>query len=442
MEPTSIDAQPQTIRQGLLSGQLRLLQDREHTHLAAVGGVGSGKTTLGFAWHHDRCLINAKSPYSLYVSETGKYSKIQFRGYIDFIESLGWREKVHFRANRSAPYSIRYYFGHEVLFWSAETKIVSLNTSHDSRDEEALFPPDRVRELDQRRRHPDAKLLQSLSMSSPEGLNHFFEFFGGADMQREGRYSFNDTKLVLHSSSYDNPFLPESYFRTLEENFGWDDAYFKNYVLGEWTNLSRNAFYFAFSDDNIRAVPLDKNIRRLNWTLDNNVGQMHWATMQEVGNEYRIVGANRGMAQNIQVACDEFMRAYPPQEFGNWTIPVYGDFKLHDRSNQSFTTGFQLLEQIMRPKYPGLFIAQPQTGNPLVVERSMTSNKLFKEQRLVIDPACKRVIHSARATQSDGRGGVLKPAKDDVTHGMECVDHMLCVIAPVKGRREFRGAVW
>lgn len=376
------------------------------------------------------------------VGETGKYVKLLFDGYIAFLESIGLKERVHFKANRQAPQSIKFYWGHSVLFWSAETKIVSINTSHDWQDEAALFPEKKSWEVDQRRRCPNSVLRQSLSTSSPEGMNHFYSFFGADDMQRDGRYSFNASKLVLHSSSYDNIFLPDDFFRTLEERFGWDDLYFANYVMGEWVNLARNAFYFAFSNDNIQTTKLNEDLKRICLTLDNNVGKMQWAAIQPVKNQYNVVAANKGTARNIQEACDEFEKAFPLSKFKHWTIPVYGDHKLHDRSNQTFTTSFQLLEAILKPKYPNLYIAQPNTGNPLVVERSMTTNKLLKELRLIIDPSCKRVIHSARSTQSDGRGGVLKPSNDEVTHGMECVDHALCVLDPVKARRGAAGAVW
>lgn len=417
------------------------MADRDHAHLAAIGGVGCGKTTFGYAWHHDRCLINAQSPYSIYCSETGKYAKVAFNSYIEFLESLGWREKVHFRANRSAPYSIRYYFGHTALFWSAESKIVVVETSHDTRDEEDLFDPLRLRELDSRRRNPHAKLRQSLSLGHPEGLKHLFEFFGGSDMRREGKFAVSDRKLVLHSSSYDNPFLPEDYFRTLEENFGWDEAYFKNYVMGEWTNLSRNAFYFKFGDDNIEACPIALDAPRMYWALDNNVGKMQWAAAQALGNDYRVFKANNGTGRNVQEVCDEFVTAFPPPKFREWEISVGGDAVLHHRSNQTHTTAYELILSILRPLYPRMKIIASRS-NPEIHERSFVTNKLLAQKRLKIDPSCKRVIHSARATQSDGKGGIVKPSKDEVTHGMECVDHLLCMLEPIKTHSSASRITW
>lgn len=429
-------------RLGLLYAQRRLIEDRTHEHLLALGGVGSGKTTLGYPWHYSRCIINAQSDYSFVIGETGKYTKLLFEGYVKFLESIGMRERTHFRGNRSAPQSIKFYWGHQILFWSAETKIVSVTSSHDWQDEPALFQRETTWEIDQRRRCPKAALLQSLSTTSPEGMNHLYEFFNPEELERDGRYSSSDRKLVLHSSSYDNPFLPAGYLRNLEERFGWDDLYFRNYVLGEWVNLARNAFYFAFSEDNIQPCPIDMDSERLVWTLDNNVGKMQWAAIQPLGKDFRVCHANAGTARNVQEACEEFIKAFPPPVFGNWYIPVLGDFKLRDRSNQSYVTALDIIEELMKPHYPNLSIEVPITGNPLVVERSMTSNKLLKEVRLLIDPSCKRVIHSARATQSDGKGGIVKPSKDVVTHGMECVDHALCVLEPVQVRREIKPIVW
>lgn len=387
--------------------------------------------------------MNHAAPYSLVVGQTGKYTKLLFKGYISFLESIGLKERVHFRCNRQAPQSIKYYWGHEVLFWSAETKIVSINTSHDWQDEPALFEQETTWEIDQRRRHPDAAILQSLSTTSPEGMNHMFDFFGGPEMQREGRYSFSDRKLVLHSSSYDNPFLPKSFFTTLEERFGWDDLYFRNYVMGEWVNLARNAFYFSFSEDNLAPVEMDMNNHSFYISLDNNVGKMQWVAVQaRPGKRFDAFYANAGTARNLQEAANEIIKRFPPDVFGKWHIYITGDAKLHDRSPQTYTTGYELLEAILKPKYPNLKIIAYR-GNPLVIDRSMTTNKALAELRLTINPnTCKRVVHSIRATQSDGRGGILKPSKDDVTHAMEAVDHCICVLDPIKARSGPAGAVW
>lgn len=435
------EATPEAVRYKLLRGQKRLTSDKTHTYLLALGGVGSGKTSLGYPWHHTRCVINRDSDYSLIVGETGKYTKLLFKGYISFLESIGYKERIHFKCNRQAPQSIKYFWGHEVLFWSAETKIVSINTSHDWQDEPALFQQETTWEIDQRRRCPKANLRQSLSTTSPEGMNHLYEFFGGPDMTREGRYSFNDRKLVLHSSSYDNPFLPPDFFISLEERFGWDDLYFRNYVMGEWVNLTRNAFYFSFTEDNIRKCSLNTQTPSMVWTLDNNVGKMQWAAIQRQGHDYAVFKANAGTARNLQEVANELIKDFPPSQFKNWQIDVAGDAVLHHRSPQTYTSGYELLETLLRPHYPHLRVTASRQ-NPLVIDRSMTTNKLLKTGRLVIDPGCKRVLHSVRSTQSDGKNGIVKPSKDEVTHAMEAVDHALCVLEPLKARSSDRGATW
>lgn len=406
------------------------MQDREHTYLAAVGGVGSGKTSLIYPWHHDRCLINHESSYSLVVAENGKYLKLRFKGYCDYLESIGYREKRHYWCSRSSPLSIRYWFGHEVLFWSAETKIVSLNTSHDSQDEPALFSEDTALEIDQRRRCPKAKLLQSLSATSPEGLNWFYKFFG-TGVKKEGRYSFNDQKLVLHSSTYDNTFLPKEYVEILRRRFGWNKGYFDNYVMGLWVSLAQNAFYFSFTDDNLEAIPLDRDIKRIVISCDNNVAKMQWVAIQEKDGLFNVFKANNGTARNIQVLAQEIKEAFPPAQFRDWDLHIAGDAVLHHRSNQTYTTGYELLTSILKPHYPRLKIIAYR-GNPEVAERSFVTNQALAEGRLVINPDCGRVVDSVRATLAGGRSGILKPNNDDVTHAMEAVDHALCCLNPIK----------
>lgn len=417
------------------------MANRSHRYLLALGGVGSGKTQLGYAWHHSRCDINRGSRYSLIVAADGKYLKLLFKGYIEFLEELGWKEKENFRVVRTAPFTIKYPTGHEVLFWSAETKLVSLSVSHIWGDESALFSEERRREMVQRTRCPKAKLLQSLDTTTPEGMNHLYDEFNRPDLRRQGRIEFNDDRFILHSSSFDNQFLPKSYLTDLQERFGWDAPYWENYVLGEWTNLARNAFYFGFSNDNVEKCKADPERGSLIISLDNNVGKMQWVALQHEEGAFFVPEANRGAARNLEEAAEEILKTFPPTFWRDCSIHIAGDAKLHDRSPQSYTTGYQYLEALLRPHYPKLKIIAHR-ANPLVVERSMTTNKLLKELRVLIDPKCKRVIDSARAVQSDGRGGIIKPSNDQVTHAMEALDHALCVLEPVKVRRGTAGATW
>lgn len=427
---------------GLLPGQLRLLQEKNKSFLAAIGGVGSGKTSFGCRWFHSRCKLNYKSPNSLIVAENGKYVKLRFKEYIAYLESLKWQEGKHFKVNRSVPYSIKYYFGHEVLFWSAETKIVSLNTSHDWQDEAALFSRETVWEIDQRRRCPKSTLRQSLTTTSPEGMNHTYEFYGSEDMQREGRFSFSDNKLVLHSSSYDNYFLPDDYLKNLEDRFGWDELYFRNYVMGEWVNLARNSFYFSATDDNIIETTPRPQVPRLVLSFDNNVGKMQWIVIQTIGSDYHVVAANNGTARNIDDACSEFAKTFPTFTWADHRIEVAGDATLHHRSVQTYTTGYEVVQATLKKLgYRNVHVVA-YFGNPLVAERSMTTNRALKNLKLLISNKCKRVIHSLRATQSDGKGGIVKPSNDEVTHAMEAVDHALCVIDPIKIKSGSSGVSW
>jgi len=429
-------------RLGVLAGQLRLVNEFERRYLLALGGVGSGKTTLGYTWHHTRCEINRQSEYSLIVAKDGKYLKLLFTGYLKFLESCGLQEKTHFGVSRSSPYQIIYPTGHRVLFWSSETKIVSINASHAWCDESALFDEETAREVSQRIRCPNARLLQSLDTTTPEGINYLHEQFACSDMEREGRFEYNRDKLVLHSSSYDNPFLPDSYFTTLEDRFGWDEKYFANYVLGEWVNLSRDAFYFKFSDDNIEEVPLDPNLGHFYITCDNNVGKMQWEAVQRRDGRYCVVHDNGGKARNLYEVADEIQKALPPEKWHRSEFYLAGDAVLNThRSNQTYTTGFQLLESLLRPKYPRLKNIAP-LGNPLISERSIITNKALAELRLVINPKCKRVLHSIRATQSDGKNGIVKPSNDQVTHAMESVDHLLAVLEPLRIRSGSHGVSW
>jgi hypothetical protein len=434
--------------QTLHYGQSRLLNDTTKDEHVVVAGYGYGKTKFGPRWSSKRVTDNKKSVESLVIAPNNRLLKnrclVEYQAHL---ASMGMVEgkRGHYRVYQSTgDLRLVFNWGHTVHFLSGETpdNIISYNASHIWIDEPAVMDEAVIQRAVGRLRCPDAEYRQILFTGTPEGTNWFYERFHPDKVARQegSPFSESETSLILHGSSYDNRFLPASYFRMLEKEFGWDSALFANYVLGEWVSLSRNRFYFKFDDvHHVADCPPNLACGELYLSFDNNVGCLAWAAMQPYQHAllsttdqgYAVVKANNADAENLHVACEQFARAFHPSFWRHHHVWVYGDAALWDRSNQTHQTGFALIQGLLKPHYPNLVIKAARPPNPSIQLRSICTNKFFGENRLLIDRGCRKVVLSARTTESKD-GKVKKPKDDVVTHSMEAVDRVLMAIEPPK----------
>lgn len=395
-----------------------------------------------------RTLINDESPMSgVLAADYTLAREINQDGYITELEALGMREGVHFEI-RTKPITITHLWGikQRTIFLSAEKprKIKAYTFSHGNVDEFAIMGKESPMNFAGRLRCPKARLIQTLYTFTWEGENHAHEKFGETNLVREGKHSTNARALVLHGTSYDNPDLPRIFFENLFDAFGWDEALFNNYVLGVCMSLSRDRFYFKFSPQlNVKPQTLERDNKHLFLTVDWNVGKMSWSAIQKQYSPdfskpvYSIIRANRSNAQDLLIVAQQIVETFPPDTFKDWTMEIMGDARGNNRSDQDASvTGYKFLKLLLSPHYPGLRINAPR-NNPEVWQRSVCTNRLFGQGRLLIDPSCTKVIESAKMAEGDGKGGIKKPKDDTVTHAMEAVDMALMRFEPPEVERGY-----
>ena len=429
-------------------GQDRLLHDTTHRDHAIIAGVGYGKSFFGAPWLEHRRLENKKSKQFLIVAPTYKLlKKVSFSRYIEHLHEWGMREGRGKAADFSVNWSdltVKHRNGQEVLGISGHdpNAVVGFTSAAAWLDEPALMDREIRRRVLKRNRCPKAKFRQVLHTTSPEGLNWVYDLFHPEKLKRQGVFSENDKRLVLHGRSHDNPYLDEEYLETLWDEFGWDEAYYANYVLGEWVSLSRNRFYFSFNEQkHVGDHPLDLSHPEFYLTFDFNWGKMAWAIIQRFGTIYKVVYANKANGRNAEDACLQFRSAFPPEKFRSWRISVLGDASGHSHSPTSNQNCYQVIRDSLRPHYPRLTI-DAIISNPLVEERSRVTNRLFENSRLYINHTCTSVIASARSAETDTKRGIKKPPGEDITHPMEAVDMALIKLEPPRIRYESEGVTW
>lgn len=432
-------------------GQDVLLHDLTCRDHAVVAGVGYGKSDFGPKWlEYRRLFVNPKSQYFLITAPTYRLlKKVCFAKYVSFLTDVcemrqGRGKAADFSVNW-ADMVIAFRTGQEVLGVSTTdpNSNVGYTVADAWLDECALSDPETRRRVIKRLRCPNARKRQILHSTTPEGMNWLYDVFNPEKCPREGVFSRGPNRLVLHGSSHDNPYLDEEYLQGLEDEFGWDERYYQNYVLGWWVSLLRNAFYFAFDEQrNVGDYKLDHRLPEMILTFDFNVGKMAWAVIQRYGREYRVVHANRCNGRNADDACEQFIADFPPQKYRNWEINVLGDATGYSRSPSSYETPFDVIEAKLKAHYPHTNI-RAHRKNPFVEERSRVTNRMLKETRLVIDRSCVKIIESAKTAETDRRTGIKKTANDkDMTHPMEAIDMALMVLEPPTHRLGSYGVVW
>ena len=429
-----------------------LYNDRTSSALLILAGVGFGKTTSGIDLMERSRTLNPASDEFLIIAPTYKLLKQRcFSDYRKHLLRIGLVEKRDFFLNKSEPritfpetskHTEQHLIG---ISGDNPDAIVSYNSAAAWVDEAALCVEDVHKNIVQRNRCPKAKFRQRIYTSVPIGLNWLYEVFNPEKLEwTSDVHERSKSKHVLHGTSFDNPYLDDIYLKELQDEFGWDTAYFDNYVRGLWVNLAKDTFYFSFVESKyVDDYPFVPDIQTMYQCWDSNVGQMTWTVIQNVAGQYRVTDENGSNGRNIEHACEQFITRFPPEKFQRYHIVVLGDASLHARSPHSYQTGYQMIESILRPHYP-LLEVRAHYGNPFVEERSRCTNGLFAKGKLVVNRTCRNVIKSAKMSESDGKGGIRKKSVDTVTHAMESVDMGLIVLEPskLKNSGKSEGARW
>jgi hypothetical protein len=179
----------------------RYLLASDKRYLARPGGYGSGKTTFGVIFHHDRCIIN-QGCISWWLAPDYSTARVGFALYIEYLQNIGFHEGIHFKTRRSPDLEIEYInLEHIVKFKTANQLLQAESISHLTVDETGECADDKIARANARVRDPKAKVHQTLYLGAPQGLNHYYKrvILPGMSISGEcGQFRHNDRVLVLH----------------------------------------------------------------------------------------------------------------------------------------------------------------------------------------------------------------------------------------------------
>jgi len=218
---------------------------------------------------------------------------------------------------------------------------------------------------------------------------------------------------VIRSHTRSNPFISESYKRSLERNY--DPRLAKQELAGEFVEWVNTPCYVME-----RAVHAEAGLRRkvydprmpLLVCCDFNVRYMCWPIAQEPGGQPRVIDYVESMPASIPTMVAKLRDKYPAHPGG---LVVYGDATGRSRSPRDQRSIYDEL-RLELMDYPGTVEFRVPAANPPVIERIRCVNRLLRgrggEVRLLVDADCGPVIEDLIQTEWAASGTVEQQWND------------------------------
>lgn len=190
-------------------------------------------------------------------------------------------------------------------------------------------------------------------VTTPEGFKITYKIFSENPAE---------SKELIQAKTTDNPYLPESYIKSLYESY--DPRLIKQYVDGQFVNVTQGQVYYMFDRIlNHTDMEYDKKLG-IDLCVDFNVNPMVWELCHNVqGKSYyfdEILKRNTNTVEMAQEVADRY---------GKFTrYIIYGDYSGTGRDTRSRTTDYEIISQIL----PNCDIRIKP--NPPVIDRINTVN--------------------------------------------------------------------
>lgn len=429
------------------------INDTESSVIAVTAGLGSGKTHGGCQIHDFRVRQNKECNFSAFMEPSfQKVIDTAIPTYQKVLQSYCMTEGRDYKVVKS-PYPKIVYLKlhdkikHEVHFLSAETpdKIAGVEYSHASEDEAGINSPEARRNLRGRvYRDSRAQVAQYLLFGAPQGINEFAEEFDSDTLEGwERPHPRDHYKLTVSEGAIikkrrfilwtdDNPFVSPQYLAELQDTYGHNPNLIRSYRYGQFSPLTEGSAYSNYMPQKHDVEPFnpspflpiamcwDFNASPLAWVaiqskwVDEDIRRRRWFAMDE---------ANEG-AGNLDDACVEFARKFPPGIFANTPIHIYGDRTGHAASHKIDGSDFDNIALYL--KRLGYNYVEIEAQRQVAPEAASVEalNRLFLDNKLHVSKKCRMLRRGLMATTwKKGTRKLLKPAGETHTHHPDSVKY-------------------
>jgi len=265
-------------------------------------------------------------------------------------------------------------------------------------------------------------IMQLFITSTPEGFNWMNWFFNEDVIKEDG--SLKTDRLLITSSSEDNPFIDSDYCDNLRAQYPKKlcDAY----IHGKFVNLSTGSVYYCFDRAlNATTKTVEQHPKHvLHIGIDFNVGKMS-ATTNIIENDITYAIDEFYGAQNTEALINEIKKRYPGR-----VIYCYPDSSGKSEKSNASITDIQLLINAG-------FVVKYQAKNPLVVDRigsvnARLCNSLGIRRLFVNIQKCPRLVKTLEQQGFNDKG---EPDKSgDLDHPADGVGYFIWYCYPIRGK--------
>ena len=397
------------IKTKLLPHQEKFCDDITHRKLALVCGFGAGKTYALVSKSIILACMNVGHISAIFEPTNVMLRDILIRTMNELLDE--WQIPYTFRASPLPEYQLQFEEGvHTILLRTILTyqRLRGQNLCAVGFDE-----ADTVNKRDAEQamnmalaRLRSGNVQQFYATTTPEGYGWAFDTFE--------KNKKSDTGLI-QAKSMDNPYLPDSFISSLEENY--PPQLIKAYLLGQWVNLTSGAVYNRFNrnDHVINTIPFDIKMETLLCGVDFNVMNCNCVVGVKDGENLVIID-EISKQKDTDALAQEIKRRYPSNR-----ILVYPDASGSARSTiNASKTDIAILESYG-------FSSMALKSNPFIKDRVATVNALLQngkgERRLAIHARCTRLIECLELQSYDEKTG--EPDKqNNLDHHVDALGYL------------------
>ena len=401
---------PERVQIELFKKQLEFMkQTTRYVHFC--GGIGSGKTYVGAIWMVKAVLEHDNIRALICARDFGQLRNATLVEFNSVLKLFGLIEDKHYTFNKSV-FEYQFFNGTVIVCTGMNNPDSALRGPSYGivwADEAEFYDKEAWLKLKGRvRRNPGLIRITS----SPNGFNHMYDEF---EVRKD------PTKVVIKSTTYDNPTLPPEYVEDLRASYS--PKMFSQEVMAERVSLNQQSVYDEF-DRTKHIQPCAEMLQptdQLFAFLDYNINRypavymfMRNNTIYSIGEEWLEFGGSRQMAQRIKARWPDRNVIVVGDSQGNNAGNVAADYSNYEIFRQ---------EGIITKTFT----------NPPVQQRIINSNSRLYHHKVVIDPSCEKLIRDLEQVSYDDQGKILKNSGNiDLTHISDAWSYGLWYFMPLR----------
>lgn len=288
--------------------------------------------------------------------------------------------------------------------------------------------------LEARLRDPKATKLCGFAVWTPKGHDWVYRRFLGEPVEGYD---------AIVARAGENRFILDrfpDYYERLKKSY--DEAFYRQEVLGEYLNIHQGRVYDAFTrEQNLTTEEPDPTLP-LRWALDFNVDPMSSVIAQIQGDKIIVFDEIVLRRASTHQACEEFLNRFPEHPAG---LFVYGDASGNNMKT-SGSTDFEIIKRTLGQSSYGVPEVRVPKGNPSVRDRITLMNaKLCNadgESDLRVNPKCKELIKDFEEVNYKKDSGVVDKESDTKrTHLSDALGYLVweeCRFRPQVGEKNHK----